>query len=180
MSIEEIRKSVESDEALNTWGIGEAINHIEYLLQALAEKDKEIEYYHDLYQEKESRGDMLEMQNADLTAERERAEKAELEPVHLGFFHNDEEGIVNIYILDKDGNETGRIVKAECLLARISKYFNIAKSAEQERDSLARKLEGIREVCSLLKPMERDISTNKHHMERVMWEKIKAAVEEGE
>jgi hypothetical protein len=54
------------------------------------------------------------------------------EPIHLGCFYNDEEGIKNIYILDKDGNETDRPVKAECLLARISKYFNRAKSAEAE------------------------------------------------
>jgi hypothetical protein len=70
----------------------------------------------------------------------------ENEPIHLGFFYNDEAGIIEIYILDKDGNETDRKVKAECLLKRISKYFNQAKSAEATLASQEAELEKSRTV----------------------------------
>ncbi|MFB3926603.1 MAG: hypothetical protein ACE14T_11175 [Syntrophales bacterium] len=66
------------------------------------------------------------------------------EPVHLGFFYNDEDGITNIYILDQDGNEIEREVRAKCLLERISKYFDRAKSAESESAKLKAELERMR------------------------------------
>lgn len=82
-----------------------------------------------------------------LQAEREANEATKreleslLEPIHLGYFYNDEVGITDIYILDKDGNETSRPIKAKCLLKRISKYFERAKSAEQELVALKDRLE---------------------------------------
>jgi hypothetical protein len=77
--------------------------------------------------------------NANLTRQLE-------EPIHLGMFYNEDEGIKAIYILDKDGNETDRVVKAECLLKRIAGYFNRAKKAEAQLEEARKALEGIREV----------------------------------
>jgi hypothetical protein len=67
------------------------------------------------------------------------------EALHLGFFYNDEVGITDIYVLDKDGNETDREVKAKCLLARIAKYFNSAKLAKAEITRLQKELDRLKE-----------------------------------
>ncbi len=62
------------------------------------------------------------------------AENARLlnEPIHLGFLYNSEAGITNLYVLDENGEETDREVKAECLLRKISEYFYRAIAAEEE------------------------------------------------
>jgi hypothetical protein len=103
---------------------------IEYLRSQLDEAVEAKDGYYELWQRQEplvrdyrNKVEELNEQLADLTRQLN-------EPIHLGMFYNEEEGIKNIYILDKDGNETDREVKAECLLKRISKYFNRAKSAE--------------------------------------------------
>jgi hypothetical protein len=104
----------------------------------------------------------LEKENANLTRQLE-------EPIHLGMFYNEEEGIKAIYILDKDGNETDREVKAECLLKRISGYFKRAKSAEAQLEEARKALEHIIEYWN------RD--QNETAMADALWHIIETAEE---
>lgn len=78
--------------------------------------------------------------------------ESERKPIHLGFFYNDEKGITDIYVLDKDGNETDREVKAKCLLEKISTYFNRAKLSEERlAESEAKRREAESFILTLFK-----------------------------
>jgi hypothetical protein len=116
-------KELEKKHKISTHYLAQSANKIESLLR-----------------ENKTESGITERYEQYILGELKKAEAQLNEPIHLGMFYNDEEGIKTIYILDKDGNETDRVVKAECLLKRISGYFKRAKSAEAQLEEARKAL----------------------------------------
>ena len=69
-----------------------------------------------------------ESTNSALTRENGDLRRKVAEPIHIGYAHNDEQGVVALYVLDENGVETDREVRGDRLLKYIKAKLDDGKN----------------------------------------------------
>jgi len=114
---------------------------------------------------------------AELAACRERADIAESSPIHIGFAHNDDEGVLALYILDEENEEIDREVKADCLLRYIKRRYEKIKN---ENASLTTELGRARGALEKIAGMEFPLEISGAQLADAMSDIAQAALKEAE